>query len=180
MELLDGYLYMHLDLGSGSLKLRASNRRLDDGAWHKVDLVRNKGRGSLQVDSEKVDFETPGDADGLELVSPLYIGGLDGNVEAIFLPPVLWSAGFGRGFVGCLRDLVINGHTIDVAEFARNQDSGSIRSACHIMPPKCEEKPCMHGGKCVEGWNRFICDCSATSFTGPTCGRGELRSNNNL
>ena len=56
-----------------------------------------------------------------------------------------------------------------------DQDSGSIRSSCHIMPPKCSEKPCMHGGKCIEGWNRFICDCSSTSFTGPTCGRGMQR-----
>ena len=31
----------------------------------------------------------------------------------------------------------------------------------------------MHGGKCIEGFNRFICDCSSTSFTGPTCGRGK-------
>lgn len=49
IELLDGYIYMHLDLGSGSLKLRASNRRLDDGTWHKVDVVRNRKRGNLQV-----------------------------------------------------------------------------------------------------------------------------------
>ena len=63
----------------------------------------------FQVDEERMEFETPGDADTLELVSPLFIGGLDANVEAIFLPPVLWSAGFKRGFVGCLRDLVING-----------------------------------------------------------------------
>ena len=63
---------------------------------------------------------------------------------------------------------------MDVADYAKNQDSGSIRSSCHIMPPKCGEKPCMHGGKCTEGWNRFICDCTETSFTGPTCGRGEF------
>nr|CAD7261985.1 unnamed protein product [Timema shepardi] len=29
----------------------------------------------------------------------------------------------------------------------------------------------MNGGVCSEGWNRFICDCTATSFTGPTCGK---------
>ena len=68
------------------------------------------------------------------------------------------------------------GHSLDLADYAKNQDSGSIRSSCHIMPPKCGEKPCMHGGKCTEGWNRFICDCSETSFTGPTCGRGEFIS----
>ena len=159
-------------MGSGSLKLRGSNRRVDDGAWHKLDITRNRKKGNLLVDSERVDFETPGDAETLELISPLYLGGLDANVESIFLPPVLWSAGFKRGFVGCLRDLVINGQSLDVADFAKSQDSGSIRPSCHIMPPKCKNKPCMHGGKCIEGWNRFICDCTQTSFTGPTCGKG--------
>ena len=174
MELLDGYLYLHLDLGSGSLKLRGSNQRVDDGAWHKLDVTRNRKRGNLLVDTERIDFETPGEAETLELVSPLYLGGLDANVESIFLPPVLWSAGFKRGFVGCLRDLVINGQSLDVADFAKSQDSGSIRPSCHIMPPKCKNKPCMHGGKCIEGWNRFICDCTQTSFTGPTCGKGNV------
>ena len=52
MELLDGYIYLHLNLGSGSLKLRGSNRKLDDGAWHKVDVTRNRKAGTLQVDAE--------------------------------------------------------------------------------------------------------------------------------
>ena len=30
----------------------------------------------------------------------------------------------------------------------------------------------MNEGTCHEGWNRYICDCSQTSFTGPTCGKG--------
>ena len=81
-------------------------------------------------------FTTPGDAETLELMSPLFIGGLDANIESLFLPPVLWTAGFRQGFVGCLRDLVINGHSVDLAEFAKVQDSGSIRPSCHIMPPK--------------------------------------------
>ncbi len=164
---------MHMDLGTGSLKVRASNRRLDDGAWHMVDLVRNRGKGSFEVDTDSVSFETPGDATSLELTTPLYVGGLDLNIEAIFVPPVIWSAGFRSGFVGCLRDLVVNGLSMDVARLASMQDSGSVRPFCHILPPKCEEKPCMHGGRCNEGWNRFVCDCSATSFTGPTCGRGK-------
>ena len=54
LELLDGYLYLHLDLGSGSLKLRGSNRRVDDGAWHKLDVTRNRKRGNLLVDSERM------------------------------------------------------------------------------------------------------------------------------
>lgn len=31
--------------------------------------------------------------------------------------------------------------------------------------------PCQNNGVCNEGWNRPLCDCSATLYTGPTCGR---------
>ena len=120
MELLDGYLYMHLDLGKGSLKVRASNRRLDDGAWHKVEVVRNRGRGSLEVDTDSVSFETPGDAASLELTSPLYVGGLDPNVEAVFVPPVVWSAGFRKGFVGELKRLKNTHNVVRVLRQRRN------------------------------------------------------------
>lgn len=32
---------------------------------------------------------------------------------------------------------------------------------------------CQNGGTCTEGWNRPLCDCSSTLYTGPTCGRGK-------
>jgi leucine-rich repeat transmembrane neuronal protein 1/2 len=60
IEMFEGFLYLHLDLGSGALRLRASNGRLDDGNWHKIDLVRNRRTGTLRLDEESHDFETPG------------------------------------------------------------------------------------------------------------------------
>ena len=36
LELLGGYLYLHLDLGSGAVRIRGSNARLDNSDWHKV------------------------------------------------------------------------------------------------------------------------------------------------
>ncbi|TRY78868.1 hypothetical protein TCAL_10650 [Tigriopus californicus] len=171
MEMMEGYLYKHIDLGSGAVKLRASNRRLDDGAWHKVEILRNQRSGTITVDEELHSFETPGEAFKLELDGPLYVGGLDPSLEPYRVPPVLWTASLRKGYVGCLRDLDINGYTVDIAQFASQQDSGSIESSCHIMPPKCPQKPCLQGGTCIEGWNRYICDCSMTSFTGSTCGK---------
>ena len=41
-----------------------------------------------------------------------------------WVPPALWSATIKKGFVGCLRDLVINQVTVDVADYASKQDSG--------------------------------------------------------
>ena len=42
------------------------------------------------------------------------------------------------------------------------------------MPAQCHgnPRPCMHGGKCREGWNRHICQCESTSFSGAACGNG--------
>ena len=51
----------------------------------------------MQVDAERTSFATPGEAETLELMSPLFVGGLDANIESLFLPPVLWSAGFRLG-----------------------------------------------------------------------------------
>ena len=63
LELFEGFLYLHLDLGSGALRLRASNGRLDDGNWHKVEIIRNRRTGTLRLDDETHEFETPGKSD---------------------------------------------------------------------------------------------------------------------
>ncbi len=60
VELVDGYLHLHLDLGSGGMRMRASNLRLDDSAWHRVEVVRNKQAGTVAVDDAVTEFETPG------------------------------------------------------------------------------------------------------------------------
>ena len=49
---------------------------------------------------------------------------------------------------------------------------GSILTECHSGPPSCDSQPCMNGARCSDGWNRFICDCTFTSFTGKTCTEG--------
>ena len=49
MELLDGHLHVHLDLGSGAAKIRASRFTLDDGSWHQVRRGRLYARCSQCV-----------------------------------------------------------------------------------------------------------------------------------
>lgn len=48
---------------------------------------------------------------------------------------------------------------------------GSIRTFCHVQQAQCPSQPCLNGGVCTEGWNRFVCDCTDTIYTGPTCGK---------
>ncbi|KAL1122948.1 hypothetical protein AAG570_003273 [Ranatra chinensis] len=171
VELVTGHLWLHLDLGSGPVKVKGTTRRLDDGSWHEITLKRAGKQGRLTVDGNAADFTTPGDSNQLDLEGGLYVGGVPRLAGAAPLPPMLWSAQLGQGFVGCMRDLVLNGDAVDIAQYARHQDSGSIQPACHRLPPQCDSQPCMSSGRCTEGWNRFICDCTGTIFTGPTCGK---------
>ena len=122
----------------------------------------------------------------------MYVGSVDYMDPYLKLPPEVWTATLHHGFVGCLKDLFINGASIDIVTYAHQQDVGkyfftcghyssvtfitfllclgSIRSSCHKMVGFCHDRPCMHGGACTEGWNRYVCDCSQTSFSGATCG----------
>ncbi|KAG5323924.1 NRX3A protein, partial [Acromyrmex heyeri] len=170
-EILGGYLYTHADLGSGSVKVKSSKTRVDDGTWHDVVLRRVEREIRVTVDNNIVEFRTPGDSTQLDLDGLLYIGGVGAPFAPLTVPPVLWTGALRQGYVGCMRDLVINGNPIDIAGYAQQQDSGAVRPACHMQASHCSSNPCMHRSVCLEGWNRFHCDCTNTSFTGPTCGK---------
>jgi len=174
LELVDGFMYVHLNLGKDPVKFRASRtaQQLSDGEWHKVELQLNQNNGRITIDGDMELFTTQGQSDELDLGGSFYIGGLDYMDPNLSLPTSIWSASLKLGYVGCLKDLVINGADIDVVAYTHEQNSGSIRSSCHTMLGRCHDRPCLHGGSCKEGWNRYICDCSQTSFFGSTCSRG--------
>ncbi|ROT82475.1 hypothetical protein C7M84_024365 [Penaeus vannamei] len=168
LELLEGHIYLHLNLGSGSRRVKATHRRVDDGFWHEITLNRDSQAGRITVDEGANDFTTPGDSHQLDLEGALYLGGVGVGVS---VPPELWTGRLGLGYVGCMRDLVINGQASDLTSYAKKQDSGSIVEFCHSDGGTCSSSPCMHGGSCRQGWGRFVCDCSHTTFVGPTCGK---------
>lgn len=199
VELLNGHIYIHVDLGTGAAKVRASRRRVDDGSWHELILRRTGRECKVSVDGQWNDFRTPGDATQFELDAPIYLGGTGSFTENINWSPAVWTATLRQGYIGCLRDLALSGKPVDIAAFARQQDSGkcspkgalatlkliqiliylfisllgAVKPSCHVQSNQCggTVPPCQNNGVCNEGWNRPICDCSATSFTGPTCGR---------
>ena len=60
VELLAGHIYVHVDLGSGSARVRATDRRVDDGLWHSITVIRKGRKGRVTVDDHSSDFVTPG------------------------------------------------------------------------------------------------------------------------
>ncbi|XP_056657444.1 neurexin-2-beta isoform X18 [Monodelphis domestica] len=173
MELLDGYLYLLLDMGSGGIKLRASNRKVNDGEWCHVDFQRDGRKGSISVNSRSTPFLASGESEILDLESELYLGGLpEGGRPDLPLPPEVWTAALRAGYVGCVRDLFIDGRSRDLRSLAEAQGAVGVAPFCSRETLKqCGTAPCRNGGVCREGWNRFVCDCVGTGFLGRVCER---------
>uniref|UniRef100_UPI001292F02A neurexin-2 n=1 Tax=Lonchura striata TaxID=40157 RepID=UPI001292F02A len=85
-------------------------------------------------------------------------------------PPELWAAGLRLGFVGCVRDLFVDGRSRDVRALLPAGGAAGVAPLCARDPPRlCASGPCRNGGACREGWNRFVCDCRGTGYLGPRC-----------
>lgn len=172
LELLDGHLYFLINLGFTPVKVKATVKRIDDSHWHTIIVRRSGGSGQLILDDIVNDFVIPGVNDPhLDLSDSIYLGGLPrhtGN-RVTYTPPELWSASLGYGYIGCVRDLFLNDQIVDIAAYATKQDSGSVKPSCHSLASQCTNSPCQNGGNCTDGWNRYSCTCTHTSFTGSVC-----------
>ena len=62
----------------------------------------------------------------MDLVGSLYVGSVDYMDPYLKLPPEVWTATLRHGFVGCLKDLFINGASIDIVTYAHQQDVGKF------------------------------------------------------
>uniref|UniRef100_A0A8B9KEG5 Neurexin 1 n=1 Tax=Astyanax mexicanus TaxID=7994 RepID=A0A8B9KEG5_ASTMX len=172
IEMLDGHLYLLLDMGSGTTKTRAINKKVNDGEWNHVDFQRDGRAGTISVNTIRTPYQAPGESEILDLDDNLYLGGLPENKAGLVFPTEVWTALLNYGFVGCVRDLFIDGQSKDVRRMAESQKATGVKSSCSKEAPKqCISNPCLNNGVCREGWNRYVCDCSGTGFLGRSCER---------
>ncbi|XP_032819712.1 neurexin-1-like isoform X29 [Petromyzon marinus] len=172
IELFDGHLFLLLDMGSGTIKLKATESNVNDGEWYHVDFQRDGRTGSISVNSQRSPFTAGGDNEILDLDSEVFLGGLPEDKADLLLPTELWSALLNIGYVGCVRDLFIDGQSKDVRQLAEQQNAAGVKPFCAKDSPKqCSSNPCRNHGVCREGWNRYVCDCTATGYTGRSCER---------
>ncbi|XP_075044894.1 neurexin-2-beta isoform X16 [Mixophyes fleayi] len=173
VELLEGTLYLLLDLGSGGIKVKASHKKVNDGEWCHVDIQRDGRKGSISVNSRNTPFQVGGESEILDLEGEMYLGGLPEPREYLQLPPEVWTASLGLGFVGCVRDLFVDGKSRDIRWLAElsGAAAGVTPFCTRETQRQCTNSPCRNGGQCKEGWNRFICDCVGTGYLGDTCER---------
>ncbi|XP_059382501.1 neurexin 2a isoform X10 [Carassius carassius] len=170
MELLEGFLYLLMDMGSGSIKMKVGNKKVNDGEWCHVDFQREGRKGSISVNGRSMPFSTNEGSEILDLDGEMYLGGLPEDSGSLPLPPEVWTARLRLGFVGCVRDLFIDGRSRDLRRLAELQSAPGVSSFCtRETHRRCSSEPCAHGGRCREGWNRHVCDCTGTGYLGPNC-----------
>uniref|UniRef100_A0A674MF98 Contactin associated protein 2 n=1 Tax=Takifugu rubripes TaxID=31033 RepID=A0A674MF98_TAKRU len=143
------------DVGNGPVELTVhSAGPLNDDQWHRVMAERNVKEAVLQLDqtSRAARLAPAQGHTRLELFSQLYVGAPGGQ----------------RGFLGCIRALRMNGVTLDLEE--RAKVTPGVKPGCQ---GHCTSfgMYCRNGGKCVEKYNGYLCDCSATAYDGPFCTR---------
>uniref|UniRef100_A0A8C0NT61 Cadherin EGF LAG seven-pass G-type receptor 3 n=1 Tax=Canis lupus familiaris TaxID=9615 RepID=A0A8C0NT61_CANLF len=163
---------------------------LSDGQWHTVHLrYYNKPRtdalgGAQGPSKDKVAVLSVDDCDvavalqfgaeignyscaaagmqtsskkSLDLTGPLLLGGVP-NLPENF--PVSH-----KEFIGCMRDLYIDGRRVDMAAFVAN--NGTM-AGCQAKLHFCDSGPCKNSGFCSERWGGFSCDCPV-GFGGKDC-----------
>ncbi|XP_017339621.1 neurexin 1a isoform X10 [Ictalurus punctatus] len=172
IEMLDGHLYLLLDMGSGTTKTRAVNKKVNDGEWYHVDFQRDGRSGTISVNSVRTPYNAPGESEILDLDDTLYLGGLPEDRAGLVFPTEVWTALLNYGYVGCVRDLFMDGQSKDIRRIAEAQRAVGVKPSCSKESPKqCLSNPCLNSGSCREGWNRYVCDCSGTGYLGRSCER---------
>ncbi|XP_041319300.1 basement membrane-specific heparan sulfate proteoglycan core protein isoform X6 [Pyrgilauda ruficollis] len=158
LAMIGGHLEFRYELGSGPAVLRSAEP-VALGQWHWVTAERVHKDGTLVVDdAAPVKRSSPGKSQGLNLRSPLYLGG----TEPPLRPPT------NASFHGCIGEVSISGKRLELRE--RFLRSRGVRPCGHRAPcrpgtrgPRCEDeeeeeaegchpsRPCLHGGSCVHG-----------------------------
>ncbi|XP_069383188.1 agrin isoform X7 [Paralichthys olivaceus] len=115
LAIVDGHVQMTYDLGSKPVVLRSSVR-VDTNRWIRIKASRALRDGSLQVGNEAaITGSSPLAATQLDTDGALWLGGLEELAVARRLPKA-----YSTGFVGCIKDVVVDGVELHLVEDALN------------------------------------------------------------
>ncbi|XP_054159296.1 basement membrane-specific heparan sulfate proteoglycan core protein-like isoform X2 [Oppia nitens] len=157
LGITDGWLEFRYDLGGG-IALLKSETILEINKWHTVRIRRNGRTGSLQVeDQREIKGTSSGSNVGLDLLEPLYIGGVPDFDQ------ISKQNGFTTGFIGCISLFKVG---VIVHELINDAKAQSV-SNCET----CTPNTCANQGLCQETSLKpsgYSCVCPA-GFSGQNC-----------
>ncbi|XP_069938272.1 basement membrane-specific heparan sulfate proteoglycan core protein isoform X44 [Cherax quadricarinatus] len=155
-------LEFRFNTGSGTATIQSD--ALQQGEWVEVRANRTDRFGSLMInDGPVMNGESPGAHRGLNLVTPLFIGGVDRSRIAVS-PEVEVT----NGFTGCVSKIKLMDQEIRMAEAF--VDSANV-GQCGGSSSPCSLNPCRNRGECVDNSSTsrgFICKCQE-GYSGQDC-----------
>ncbi|XP_050721222.1 fat-like cadherin-related tumor suppressor homolog [Eriocheir sinensis] len=175
LEVAGGHVQYRWDCGSGEGLVRVSTVRVDNDAWHFINLTRDGTISTLSVDGEVSSGAAPGANDILNMDSNFMYLGATLNSE-----PESGMSSYSQsslGFVGCLDQIIIDGTELPVA-ITGTASGGTVLTRlanvelqCPGVLPLagvCGSYPCQNAGTCIENEGSYKCNCPPR-FTGAQC-----------
>ncbi len=139
-------------------KISISAGKIADGDWHKVVIRVEKATNSmiLTVNEEEKVYKF---ARHFELAQEL--GPFKKTVK-IGGPSISHP-----GFVGCVRNLTIDGKAVVLKTLKPHQFTGITNKCSH--KDLCFPSPCLNAGNCTQDHGEFKCKCPKSLFKGKNC-----------
>lgn len=162
LSLTSGFVQLRYNLGDGPHVLQSAERVNTRGStWHTVKAGRIGHRGFLSLDNKEAKENVTDGMTTLDVATDIFVGGVSTlssvSTDATQEEPV--------GFTGGLRELLINGHELDLTEM------GAV-SGANVGDwdgTACGYKVCQNGGRCrPTGSDSFTCTCPP-SWSGSVC-----------
>uniref|UniRef100_A0A8C3VB33 Cadherin EGF LAG seven-pass G-type receptor 2 n=1 Tax=Catharus ustulatus TaxID=91951 RepID=A0A8C3VB33_CATUS len=173
-----GRLTLILQVGTGEVEagawqagarlatLRLPQAKVNDGAWHHVELELRGSPGrnpsatllllTLDYGRHQVVGDVSGELQGLQLHT-LSLGGLLGD-----------SGTVEEGFHGCLQGLRVGDPVVTAGALSLAQAAQvNVEGGC-ALPDPCDSGPCPPHSYCSDDWDSFSCRCHPGYF-GDSC-----------
>ncbi|XP_067825401.1 contactin-associated protein 1 [Heptranchias perlo] len=144
------------DVGDGPEELLVeSATSLSDDDWHHVEAEINVKFARLRLDQSlwRVREAPPQSYVSLRFDRPLFVGAAEYRLKAFF---------------GCIRGLRMNGQILDLERKANETEGVNAGCVGHCSSPSVL---CQNGGRCVERYSTYSCDCNSSAFDGPFCNK---------
>ncbi|KHN72072.1 Contactin-associated protein like 5-3, partial [Toxocara canis] len=125
---------------------------INDNEWHSVYWEVNEDGMFLKTDQDSTTVEMP-------IVLPNTYTWIIGSRTQHGL----------SGFAGMLRNVYLCGKEIALASLLRKTHGGHVEFIEASERGTCRSGSCANGGRCVEFYDSYACNCSMTPFTGPKC-----------
>ncbi|XP_074114384.1 neurexin-4 isoform X3 [Cotesia typhae] len=161
----DGFVKLFLESGRIKVQIQTPGNpetvlddyddNFNDGKWHQVILTISKNSIILNVDGRPMNTKRLLNM----LTGSKYLigGGLLGQGRG------------DRGFVGCMRQISIDGIIKLPTNWKPEQYEGTIiMDACQMLD-RCNPNPCKHDGICTQTSDQFHCNCEHTGYSGAVC-----------